>query len=101
MENLPVKFGVTKELVIPEFDVRPSITLDFTKNHEAERRMVEARVVTGATYSDLEMVMVNGESEMRTNFALVSYEIAKSKSYEKKIEICSHVILYSFSSQDI
>ena len=72
MDNLPVKFGETKELIIPEFDCRPLIKIDFTKNHEAEKRMVEVRVVTGATYSDLEMIMCSGESEMRTNSLWIS-----------------------------
>ena len=79
MEELPIKFGTTQEFTIPEFEGRAATKLSFTNNYLAENRMVEARVVSGATYSDLEMIMADGESEMRTNHALVAYEITRAK----------------------
>jgi len=85
-DELPVKFGVTKEFLIPEFDGRPAINLSFTSNYEAERRMVEARVVNGATYSDLEMIMLQGESEMRTNHSQITYEITRSKKTLERLK---------------
>jgi len=85
-DELPVKFGVTKEFLIPEFDGRPAINLSFTANYEAERRMVEARVVNGATYSDLEMIILQGESEMRTNHSQITYEITRSKKTLERLK---------------
>ena len=43
-------------------------------------------MVNGATYSDLEMIMLQGESEMRTNHSQITYEITRSKKTLERLK---------------
>ena len=78
-QKLPDKFSECVEFVIPEFDARPPVTLSFTKINEGEKRLIESKVVNGATYSDLEYSFNEGYREAKKNLSVVGYEITQAK----------------------
>lgn len=83
---LPQKFTETKELVIPAYDERPALSLDFTRIREAEIRLLEARVVNPATYSDLEFCFNEGYREAKKNMTEVAYEITQAEKIMRRIK---------------
>lgn len=77
-QTLPVKFAESVEFTIPEFHTRPAIGLNWNKISEGEKRLVEARVVTPATYSDLEYSFNEGYREAKKNMSVVAYEATQA-----------------------
>jgi hypothetical protein len=67
------------ELTIPQFGTSEPIKLSMTAIKEAERRLIEAKMVNPATYSELEYVMNEGYREARKNITIVGYEITKAE----------------------
>lgn len=85
-QNLPSNFAENKELVIPNFDNRPSVSLDFTKIKEGESRLIEAKVVTPTTYTELEFCFNEGYREAKKNLSVVGYEIAQAERIIRRIK---------------
>jgi len=81
--NLTV--GENHSLSIPASCGRSALDLPYSKIKEGERRLVEARVVNGATYSDLEYTYNEGYRQARSNLSSVGYEIAQTKRVIRKI----------------
>jgi len=53
-QKLPIKYAETTEFTIPEFGSIPAIVLDFSAIREGGIRLIDAKVVNGGTYNDLE-----------------------------------------------
>lgn len=67
------------ELTIPQFGTSELIKLSMTAIKEAERRLIEAKMVNPATYSELEYVMNEAYREAKKNITIVGYEITKAE----------------------
>ena len=82
--NLPAKIE-TVELVIPAFQNRDSVVVNFSHIREGERRLVEARVVNPSTYSDLSHSFNEGYREAKSNIRSVGFEIVQTeKAYRAR-----------------
>jgi hypothetical protein len=80
-------------LTIPAFKDSESVTLPMDAIREGEKRLVEARIVNAATYSDLEYCFGEGYREAKKNLSVVGYEIAKAQKAQreaKAIAILDH-----------
>lgn len=87
-------FTEKTELTIPGFGFTSDLTLNVSNIKEAEKRLVEARVVNPTTYSDLEYVYGEGYREAKKYLSLVGYEITRA---QKKVEdVKSVAILDSY-----
>ena len=84
-QTLPVKFAEVIELEIPAFDDRPIVTLEFSSIKEGERRLIEAKVVNPATYSDLEYSFNEGYREAKKNLSIIGYEITQAERIFRRI----------------
>lgn len=84
-QTLPVKFEQVVELAIPPFDDRPVVTLNFSGIKEGERRLIEARLVTPVTYSDLEHSFNEGYREAKANLSVIGYEITQAERIFRRI----------------
>lgn len=67
------------ELVIPKFGSSDQITLPMNAIKEGERRLIEAKIVNPATYSELEFTFGEGYREARKNVTVIGYEITKAE----------------------
>jgi len=85
-QTLPIKFADCVEFTIPEFDTRLPVKLSFSKITEGEIRLIEAKAVNGATYSDLEYTYNEGYREARKNLTVVGYEIAQAERIVRRIK---------------
>ena len=85
-QKLPVKFADCVEFLIPEFDTRSAISLDFTKISQGESRLIEAKAVNGATYSELEYVFNEGYREARKNLSIIGYEVAQANKRLRQVK---------------
>jgi len=85
-QTLPVKFTDVVELDIPKFDDRPVITLEFSSIKEGERRLIEAKVVNPATYSELEYSFNEGYREAKKNLSIIGYEITQAERIQRRIK---------------
>lgn len=85
-QKLPIKFAECVEFVIPPFDARPPVPLDFKKISEGEKRLVEAKVVNPATYKELEFTFNEGYRTAKANLSIVGYEIAQAKKIVRRIK---------------
>jgi len=83
---LPIKFAECVEFTIPAFDTRPPVSLIFTSISEGEKRLIEARLVNGGTYSDLEYCFNEGYREAKKNLSTVGYEISQAKKILRRIK---------------
>lgn len=95
-QTLPVKFADVVELVIPAFDDRPVVTLEFNSIREGECRLIEARVVNPSTYSDLEYSFNEGYREAKKNLSIIGYEITQAERILRRIK--SELILDEYPS---
>ena len=77
-QDLPIKFADCVEFTIPAFEGRPPVTLSFTQISGAEGRIIDAKSVNPAIYSDLEYVYNEGYREARKNLSVVGYELLKA-----------------------
>ena len=85
-QTLPIKFAESVEFTIPEFDTRLPVSLDFSSIAEGEKRLVEAKAVTGATYSELEYTYNEGYREAKKNLTIVGYEIAQAEKIVRRLK---------------
>lgn len=85
-QQLPLEFGQRVELVIPAFDTRPPIRLSFKNISEGEKRIIEARAVNGATYSDLEYSFNEGYREAKVNLTTIGYEITQAEKRMREVK---------------
>lgn len=76
----------TATLTIPAFCNTPEIILDITKIKEGENRFIEAKVVNGATYSDLEYSFNEGYRQAKQNLSTVRYQISMAKKEIRRIK---------------
>ncbi len=76
--GLPVKKDRV-ELTIPAFNSIPEIVLDVTCIKEGENRLVEAKIVNGATYNELEYVFNEGYREAKKHLSVIGYQITRAK----------------------
>lgn len=83
---LPTQFTEVVTLTIPEFDDRPALSLEFGKVREGERRLIEARVVNPATYSDLEYTFNEGYREAKKNLSIIGYEITQAERIFRRVK---------------
>jgi hypothetical protein len=83
--NLPMLVQPV-ELVVPAFQDREQMTLHFGNIKEGERRLIEARVVTPSTYSDLSYSFNEGYREARTNITAIGYEIVQAEKILRRIK---------------
>lgn len=82
--NLPMLVQPV-ELVVPAFQNREQIVLNFGSIKEGERRLIEARVVTPITYSDLSYSFNEGYREARANITAIGYEIVQALKIQRRI----------------
>lgn len=66
-------------LTIPKFGDVGEIKLDITKVSEAESRFIEAKVVNGGTYADLEYCFNEGYRQAKKHLSTIMYQIAMAK----------------------
>jgi hypothetical protein len=85
-QNLSVDFTKQTTFLIPAFENREEIALDFTKIREGESRFLEAKVVNPATYSELEYSFNESYRQSKTNLSAVGYEIAQSQRIIRKFK---------------
>jgi hypothetical protein len=85
-QTLPIKFAESVEFTIPEFDIRPSIRLDFSSISGGEQRLIEAKIVNGGTYAELEYVYNEGYREAKKNLTVVGYEITQAKKIIRRLK---------------
>jgi hypothetical protein len=71
-------------LELPAFKGLPSLQLDITSVQEAERRAIEAKTVSPATYSDLEMCFSQAFRDLKRHLSTVNYQIAKTEGELEK-----------------
>ena len=69
------------DLVIPAYRNFPEMVVPRQKITEGYQRLVEARVVNAATYTDLEFCFNEGYREARANIRAVNYEITKLEKH--------------------
>jgi hypothetical protein len=62
-------------LVISAFGKLPELKLDMSRIREAERRYVEAKLVSPATYSDLEHTFNESYRNLKTHLSNVGYQL--------------------------
>lgn len=84
--NLPVRFADCVEFKIPKFDTRPEIPLPWNNIAHAEQRLVEAKIVNGATYAELEYVYNEGYREAVKHMSVVGYEITKAEKHIRALK---------------
>lgn len=85
-QTLPTNFTDSVELTIPEFDTRPAVKLEYSRVAEGERRIVEARVVTGATYNELEYCFNEGYREAKMNLTTIRYELTQAQKIQRRVK---------------
>jgi len=69
----------TFELTIPAFKSTEPIKVVMSNIKEAERRLVEAKMVNPATYSELEYIFGEGYREAKKNLSMIGYELTKAE----------------------
>lgn len=84
--NLPVNFADKNTLTIPPSQNRPAVEVDMTKIREGEQRLLEAKVVNPATYTELEFTFNEGYREARKNLSVIGYEIAQAERLIRQIK---------------
>jgi len=85
-QTLPTNFTDSVELTIPEFGTRSVVKLEYGKIAESERRLIEARVVNGGTYNELEYSFNEGYREAKTNLTIVRYELTQAEKAQRQIK---------------
>lgn len=83
---LPVEFTERIEFTIPEFDTRPSVPIQMSKIREGENRLIEAKVVNPATYTELEFTFNEGYREAKNGLSVIGYEIMHAEKIVRRIK---------------
>ena len=78
-QKLPISYADRAELTIPEFGSTPAIPLDVSAIKEGESRLIEAKVVNGATYSELEYIFNEGYRQAKKHLSEIGYQITRGK----------------------
>lgn len=78
-QKLPINYTERAELTIPAFGSTPEMKLDITAIKEGESRLIEAKVVNGGTYSELEYVYNEGYRQAKRYLSSIGYEITRAK----------------------
>ena len=65
--------------------------LSMDKTREAERRIIEAKMVNPSTYSELEFTFNESYRELKTHLAIVGYDIATAEKHLSNVK--SEIIL--------
>lgn len=78
-QTLPVNYTERAELTIPEFGSTPEIRLDITSIKDGENRLIEAKIVNGGTYAELEYVYNEGYRQAKRHLSVIGYEITRAK----------------------
>ena len=78
-QKLPISYTKVVELTIPEFGSIPAIPLDFSAIKEGESRLIEAKVVNGGTYNELEYTFNEGYRQAKRHLSEIGYQITQAK----------------------
>ena len=73
-------------ITIPAFKNIPQLILDISKIKEGENRFLEAKIVNGATYSDLEYCFNEGYRQAKKHLSTVMYQIAMAKKAIRQVK---------------
>jgi len=73
-------------MTIPAFGTTPDIVLDITKIKEGENRFLDAKVVNGATYSELEYTFNEGYREAKQHLSTILYQNAMTNKSIRQIK---------------
>ena len=92
---LPIQFNQCVEFTIPEFGTIERQVLPMTDTKEAERRILEAKIVNGGTYNELEFVMNEGYREAKKNLSLVGYNMLLTQKAIRKAKSEALIDKYS------
>jgi hypothetical protein len=76
----------TAVLTIPAFGNTPEIKLDVTNIKEGENRFLEAKVVNGGTYADLEYSFNEGYRQAKKHLSTIMYQIAMSEKEIRRVK---------------
>jgi len=85
-QTLPTNFTDSVELTIPEFGTRSVVKLEYNKIAEGERRLIEARVVNGGTYNELEFTFNEGYREAKSNLTVIRYELMQANKIQRRVK---------------
>lgn len=85
-KSLPVNFAERTTLTIPATENRPAVPLDLTRVKEGESRLIEAKTVNPATYSELEFTFNEGYREAKKNLSVIGYEITQAEKEIRQIK---------------
>lgn len=83
-QKLPINYTERAELTIPAFGSTPELKLDITSIKEGEKRLIEAKVVNGGTYSELEYVYNEGYRQAKKHLSHIGYEITRAKKAQRE-----------------
>ena len=73
-------------LVLPEYKSLPSIRMSLDSLKEAERRLIEAKDLSPATYADLEHCFGEAYRDLKRHLATVGYQILRMESELNKLK---------------
>lgn len=90
-QKLPINYADKTELTIPEFGSTPATVLDVSAIREGESRLIEAKVVNGGTYNELEYVFNEGYRQAKKHLSVIGYQITLAKKALRTAK--SHAIL--------
>ena len=93
-QQLPINYTERAELTIPEFGSTPELKLDFTAIKEGENRLIEAKVVNGGTYSELEYTYNEGYRQAKRHLSHIGYEITRAKKAVREAKSKAILDLY-------
>lgn len=79
-------FNDNLQVQLPAFRGLPAVNLDMTALKVAEKRLIEAKIVSPSTYTDLEHTFGEAYRELKRNLSTVGYQIMKVKSEIEKIK---------------
>jgi hypothetical protein len=88
-QNAPNHTG-DHALVVPSFGKSPALSMDMSRIREAERRLIEAKMVNPITYADLEHTFAESYRDLKKYLASIGYQITQA---EKSMEEAKAVIL--------
>lgn len=82
-QKLPISYADKTELIIPEFGSTPAIPLDVSAIKEGESRLIEAKVVNGGTYNELEYTFNEGYRQAKRHLSVIGYQITQAKKAQR------------------
>lgn len=85
-KTLPVNFADKTTLTVPPTGNREALPLDLTKVREGESRLIEAKTVNPATYTELEFTFNEGYRQAKKNLSVIGYEIGQAEKDIRQIK---------------